>query len=116
MAQRRRRTHTVWSRSVRCCGFQVSHRAHGLSEPTRLTPNEKRLTELLAKLVDTGSETRYPAELGVIFHSTGLHTSGKFFAFVRKGELVIKLPAPRVAELIAHQAGRPFDAGRQRPM
>ena len=78
--------------------------------------NEKRLTELLAKLVDTGSLTAYPAELGVIFHSTGLHTSGKFFAFVRKGELVIKLPAPRVAELITLQAGRPFDAGRQRPL
>jgi hypothetical protein len=78
--------------------------------------NEKRLTELLAKLVDTGSLTAYPAELGVIFHSTGLHTCGKFFAFVRKGELVIKLPAPRVAELITLQAGRPFDAGRQRPL
>jgi len=55
-------------------------------------------------------------EQGRIFHAVGLKTAGKFFAFVRKDELVLKLPAARVAELIASGAGQPFDAGRGRPL
>jgi hypothetical protein len=55
-------------------------------------------------------------EQGRIFHSTGLKTGGKFFGFVTRGELVVKLPAERVDELITSGAGLPFDAGKGRPM
>jgi hypothetical protein len=53
---------------------------------------------------------------GRIMNSDGLMTEGKFCAFVTRGELVVKLPAPRVTELIADGAGRAFDAGKGRPM
>ena len=55
-------------------------------------------------------------ERGRVFHSDGLKTAGKLCAFVTKGELVVKLPAERVSELIAAGTGLPFDAGKGRPM
>lgn len=61
-------------------------------------------------------EERAGVERGRIMHSVGLKTAGKFFAFARKGELVVKLPAGRVAELVMSGAGWPFDAGKGRPM
>lgn len=54
--------------------------------------------------------------VGKIFHSEGLKSGGKFFAFNRKDELVVKLAQERVAQLIAEGTGWPFDAGKGRPM
>jgi TfoX/Sxy family transcriptional regulator of competence genes len=52
-----------------------------------------------------------------MFGSVGLRTeSGKFAGFARRDELVVKLPAERVAELLASGEGSVFDAGRGRPM
>ena len=62
------------------------------------------------------AEERSDVEQGRIMHSIGVKTGGKFFAFVRNDELVLKLPADRVRELIDSGAGRPFDAGKGRPM
>jgi hypothetical protein len=73
-------------------------------------------------LFDVVGERLIDAEPGVewgkIMHSKGLKaTSGKFFAFVRKGErLVCKLPQDRVAELLGSGEGEPFTAGKGRPM
>jgi hypothetical protein len=55
-------------------------------------------------------------ERGRIFHDDGLKIGGKVFAFPRHGEVVLKLPATRVQELVASEAGSPFDAGKGRPM
>jgi hypothetical protein len=52
-----------------------------------------------------------------MFGSVGLRTeSGKFAGFARGDELVVKLPADRVAELLESGQGTVFDAGRGRPM
>lgn len=55
-------------------------------------------------------------ERGRKLHAPALKVRGRFFAFTTKGELVVKLPAARVYELIARGAGRPCDPGKGRPM
>jgi len=52
-------------------------------------------------------------EQGRMLHFGGLKTAGKFFAMVVQGELVVKLRATRVDELVAAGAGRPFESGRR---
>lgn len=74
------------------------------------------IEQMFAIVADRLTAENAGIERGTIFHATGLKTKGKFFAFVRRGELVVKLPAGRVAALIADGSGIPFDAGKGRPM
>ncbi len=46
----------------------------------------------------------------------GLRVAGKIFAMSKDGELIVKLPAERCAELIASGSARPFDRGQGRPL
>jgi hypothetical protein len=56
-------------------------------------------------------------ERGRMLHAPGLKATGRFFAFVRTdGELVVKVPAARVAALVASGEGLPFDRGQGTPM
>jgi hypothetical protein len=43
--------------------------------------------------------------------AVGLRISGKIFAFPKGGELILKLPTSRVAELVESGAGRPWGPG-----
>jgi TfoX/Sxy family transcriptional regulator of competence genes len=51
-----------------------------------------------------------------MFGSDGLQVADKTFAMVVKGALVVKLPAPRVEELITAGSGQRFDPGHGRVM
>ena len=67
------------------------------------------LAEALADLSD-------PPATGTGFGSSTLKTGGRIFAMLSHDLLIVKLPARRVAELIASGAGGPFDANKGRPM
>jgi hypothetical protein len=46
----------------------------------------------------------------------GLRSGSKIFAMLVRGELVVKLPAARCAELVTSGSARPFDRGQGRPL
>ena len=50
------------------------------------------------------------------FHSPCVRARGRIFAMLVRGELVLKLPAERCADLVAAGAGRAFDRGQGRPL
>lgn len=54
-------------------------------------------------------------EFGRMFGSATLKRHGKVFAMAVKGDLVVKVPAPRAAELVATGDASYFDPGHGRP-
>jgi hypothetical protein len=46
----------------------------------------------------------------------GLRVAGKIFAMSKDGELIVKLPASRCADLVGSGSARPFDRGQGRPL
>jgi len=68
----------------------------------------------VAALYDLVSElpARPPVTQGRMFNGDGLRVRGRMFAFIgRNGDLVVKLPEPRVRHLVDQHAGRPVVMG-----
>ena len=65
------------------------------------------LTALVTEL-----PARPPVTTGRMFNGDGVRVRGRFFAFIgRNGDLIAKLPAPRVRELASQQIGAPVVMG-----
>lgn len=75
---------------------------------------EKRFAALVRELA--GEPGVQPPGDGRRFGSAALKVSGSIFAMLAGDALVVKLPAGRVAELVAAGEGGPFDAGNRTPM
>jgi len=76
---------------------------------------ESRFDDLVASLLDTPGVSP-PSPRGSAFGSRALKVDNRIFAMLVGGQLVVKLPARRVVDLVAHGAGERFDAGKGRPM
>ena len=77
---------------------------------------EERFADLVDRLAGEPG-VQVPSEAGPRrFGSEALAVDGSIFAMLTRGELVVKLPAARVAALVDTGIGRPFTAGKGRPM
>jgi hypothetical protein len=73
-----------------------------------------RFEDLVDELVGVDGVT--PPRGGSGFGRGALRYRGKTFATLVRGQLVVKLPAGRVAELVEAGDGVPFDANKGTPM
>jgi len=83
-------------------------------ETARAVTPEDRYDELVDELI--GSDDVTPPRGGSGFGRSALRYQGKIFAMFVRGRLVVKLPAPRVDELIDAGDGVRFDANKGTPM
>jgi fermentation-respiration switch protein FrsA (DUF1100 family) len=75
---------------------------------------EQRFEDVVDTLV--GEQGVTPPGAGRGFGRSALRVDGRIFAMFVRGELVVKLPAARIDELIEAGAGRRFDANKGTPM
>jgi hypothetical protein len=78
-----------------------------------MTSAVQRYETLAETLLGDPAVTR-PERRG--FAQGGFMKAGKLFATLRGDQLLLKLPAARVAALIASGGGAPFDANKGKPM
>ncbi len=79
------------------------------SEPLDVTRVFERVSD---RLLDA-----YPGDQrGRMLHAASLKTAGTSYAFTTQHDIVVKLPAGRVSELIAAGVGRACDPRGGRPM
>lgn len=76
---------------------------------------QRRYAELVTKFTNRQGVTNISEGKG--FGSSGqLKVGGRIFAMLVKDELVLKLPRPRIDELVEQREGARFDAGKGKPM
>jgi hypothetical protein len=73
------------------------------------------LSPELAKLMSAVAD-RPEVTIGRALNNLGLMTGGKLFAFIKDGDLVLKLPAARIDALIESHDARRFERGQGTPM
>jgi len=81
---------------------------------TEADPVRERYLALVDDLVGIDGVTPPPGGSG--FGRGSLKYQGRIFAMLVRGELVVKLPEARVAELITAGEGAAFDANKGTPM
>jgi hypothetical protein len=78
------------------------------------SPSRARFEDLVTEFNDVDGVT--PPRGGAGFGRSALRYRGKIFAMHVRGALVVKLPAARVAALVAAGHGAHFDANKGTPM
>jgi hypothetical protein len=78
------------------------------------TSPEQRYGELVDRWVEVAGVI--PPGQSAGFGSGSLRINGKIFAMFVRGQLVVKLPRPRVDALVAAGEGTRFDANKGTPM
>ena len=78
------------------------------------SPSRARFEDLVTEFNDVEGVT--PPRGGAGFGRSALRYRGKIFAMHVRGALVVKLPADRVAALVAAGHGAHFDANKGTPM
>ena len=78
------------------------------------SPSKARFEDLVTEFNDVDGVT--PPRGGAGFGRSALRYRGRIFAMHVRGALVVKLPADRVAALVAAGHGAHFDANKGTPM